>query len=229
MRTTGSISIIAALALASGAMGAGKRVVLGQLGQTTRAMGIHADTSNTSHVYWQVPEDQYLVIANHVNKTWDAVLLENGHRGYVRSDSIVLMPFQVTKSVEPGSVAAAGSREWVAQDALQYIGTPYVWGGNSLTAGVDCSGFVKDLYGKIGVDLPRTAAEQALVGKPIYRLEDLQPGDRLYFWENKRDKIGHTGLYIGGGYFVHSSMGHHGVATDYLSARWRKILVAARR
>ena len=77
--------------------------------------------------------------------------------------------------------------------------------------------------------LPRTAAEQALVGQPVCRLEDLQSGDRLYFWEKKRSKIGHTGLYLGNGYFVHSSSGNHGVATDYLTPRWRAILVAARR
>ena len=68
------------------------------------------------------------------------------------------------------------------------------------------------------------------MGQQITRLEDLQAGDRLYFWENKRGKIGHTGIYLGKGYFVHSSVGNHGVATDYLGSKnWLKILVAARR
>jgi len=68
------------------------------------------------------------------------------------------------------------------------------------------------------------------VGTPVTRLEDLQPGDRLYFWDAKRGMIGHTGIYLGGGYFVHSSRGHGGVNTDYLGQKkWLNILVAARR
>ena len=106
---------------------------------------------------------------------------------------------------------------------------PYKWGGNDILNGIDCSGFVKKLYGSIGVSLPRTAAEQVRVGQPVLRYEDLQPGDRLYFWSKSRKKIGHTGIYIGGCYFTHASSCHHGVATDYLSAKWRKMLVAARR
>ena len=82
----------------------------------------------------------------------------------------------------------------------------------------------------VGGTPPGPAAGQALVGKKTPRLEDLQSGDRLYFWENKRNKIGHTGIYLGNGYFVHSSRGHNGVATDYLGQqKWLKILVAARR
>jgi cell wall-associated NlpC family hydrolase len=104
-----------------------------------------------------------------------------------------------------------------------------------LTNGIDCSGFVQQLFGKIGVDLPRTAAEQAKVGKKIERLEDLQPGDRLYFWDKKRGKIGHTGIFLGffkdgGAYFIHSSTNNKGVDTDDLrSKKWLNMLVAARR
>jgi cell wall-associated NlpC family hydrolase len=129
-------------------------------------------------------------------------------------------------------VASRGgdARSKMADYSLKFQGTPYVWGGNDELNGIDCSGFVKKMYGKIGLSLPRTAAEQALVGKPIYNLEDLQKGDRLYFWDKKRGKIGHTGIYLGDGNFVHSSSGRGGVATDYLgSDRWLKILVAARR
>ncbi|MCG9894787.1 MAG: C40 family peptidase, partial [Fimbriimonadaceae bacterium] len=118
---------------------------------------------------------------------------------------------------------------------FNYIGTRYVWGGNSLTGGIDCSGFVKELYEGIGVNLPRTAREQARVGKPIERLEDLRAGDRLYFWDRRRGYIGHTGIFLGyhpdgGAYFIHSSSNNRGVATDDLrNPKWRNILVGARR
>ncbi len=219
----------ASLSLSGLSFGAAKVVILGRLGEATRKMGIHAWLSPNSHVYWTVSPEEYLVVNSSSNKDWLSVLLQNGHRGYVPKDSIVILPFNVTRQVDEGPVAGYGARYAAASDALQYLGTPYVWGGNSLRHGVDCSGFVKRLFGQIGIDLPRTAAEQALVGEPITRYEDLKVGDRLYFWDSKEGKIGHTGIYIGNGQFVHSSVNHHGVATDYLTPAWRKILVAARR
>jgi cell wall-associated NlpC family hydrolase len=115
--------------------------------------------------------------------------------------------------------------------ALKFQGTPYEWGGNDLVNGIDCSGFVKQVMkGTIGYNLPRTAAEQALVGTPIRRFEDLRPGDRLYFRMRSESKISHTGIYMGNWRFVHSSHGKGGVSTDSLTkASWRNMLVAARR
>jgi cell wall-associated NlpC family hydrolase len=87
------------------------------------------------------------------------------------------------------------------------------------------------MFGEVAhIQLPRTAAEQVKVGQPVRRLDELRAGDRLYFWDKKRGKVGHTGIYLGGGYFVHSSRSHNGVATDYLGSRtWLNMLVAARR
>ena len=149
--------------------------------------------------------------------------MSNGIYGYVRASKVAKLPQLVRQASGNASRAAA------AKKGLNYIGTPYVWGGDSITSGIDCSGFVKKLYGDIGINLPRTAAEQAKVGTRITRLEDLKAGDRLYFWEKKRATIGHTGLYLGNGYFVHSSRGHNGVNTDQLTEKWQRILVAARR
>ena len=215
------------------------KTVLGKLGQATERAAIYSSTRKGARVYYRVKPYEYLVIQETGSNNWYRVLLQNGAYGYVSSEKVAKLPYQVT-SERRGSRASGGSlstaarsasaSNFVARESLRYLGTPYKWGGEDMYNGVDCSGFVQNLYGKIGVSLPRTAAEQAGVGMAIHRLEDLQPGDRLYFWENKRGKIGHTGIYLGGGYFVHSSMGHHGVATDYLGAKkWLRILVAARR
>lgn len=222
---------------------AAPKVVIGKLGQVRTSSGIHVSMNDESATYWIAQPQQYLVLSHTKSKKWWGVLLQNGAIGYIPTYAVDALPFLVTRTagmkfasrvptVIPSGVSDGtnlAERTQVASYALNFIGTPYVWGGNSLRHGVDCSGFVKRLYGTIGFDLPRTAAEQALVGKPITRLEDLEPGDRLYFWEASHNKIGHTGLYIGNGYFVHSSVNHHGVATDYLTPAWRKILVAARR
>ena len=84
--------------------------------------------------------------------------------------------------------------------AKLYIGTPYVYGGTS-PAGFDCSGFVKYVYSKVGIELPRTSTGQANAGTYVTR-ENLQPGDIVCFGYGSY--IGHVGIYIGDGQFIHS-------------------------
>ena len=196
--------------------------VLGYLGQALESARIYSAPNSKSRVYYTAQQYQYLIV-NKYNENYHKVVMSNGVYGYTKATKVVMLPQPVRQSTNLSSRAAA------ARKGLNYIGTPYVWGGNDINGGIDCSGFVKKLYGDIGINLPRTAAEQAQVGTRITRYEDLKPGDRLYFWEKKRGTIGHTGLYLGNGYFVHSSRGHNGVNTDKLTEKWQRILVAARR
>lgn len=226
--------VLAVLTMLGSVVAHAEKKVLGKLGQATEKTPIYSSMSSKSRVYYRVKQYEYLVVTDSSRDNWMKVLLQNGRYGYVPADTIAKLPYEVTTEVQPRlSRSAMGnnsSRGWAAEKGLEFRGTPYVWGGNSLKGGIDCSGFVKQLFGQVGMSLPRTAAEQALVGQKIARLEDLKKGDRLYFWENKRQKIGHTGIYLGNGYFVHSSRGKNGVDTDYLgSPKWLKILVAARR
>jgi cell wall-associated NlpC family hydrolase len=212
-----------------------QKVVLGKLGQALAKSAIYSRPSGRAHVYYHVKPFEYLVLQPAKSATFYKVLLQNGSYGYIPMSQVAKLPYDVTAdrnapSSRDTSFLSSRSRGAMAQYAMQFKGTPYVWGGNDPTRGIDCSGFVKFLYGKIGLQLPRTAAEQVNVGQRIARLEDLQPGDRLYFWSYKRNKIGHTGVYLGNGYFVHSSVNHNGVDTDYLGTKkWLAILVAARR
>ncbi len=222
--------VLACAAIAADA----EKVVLGKLGQALRATKIYASANTRSRVYSKVKAYEYLVLRASNSKSWHRVLLQNGWCGYIRAETVAQLPYDVTMDAKPSSrgatLVASRSRAAVADYGQKFAGTPYKWGGNDPVRGIDCSAFVKFLYGQIGLDLPRTAAEQALVGTPIHRLEDLQSGDRLYFWSSKRGKIGHTGIYLGNGYFVHSSSSRGSVATDYLgSSQWLKSLVAARR
>jgi len=81
--------------------------------------------------------------------------------------------------------------------ALQYLGTPYVWGASGPGA-FDCSGFTMFVYAQVGVSLPHNAAAQYSYGTPVPR-DQLEPGDLVFF-----DGLGHVGLYIGNGSFVHA-------------------------
>lgn len=93
--------------------------------------------------------------------------------------------------------------EALVELAKQYIGTPYVYGGMS-PAGFDCSGFVKYCYGLMGVNLNRVAADQARNGYEV-SVDQMLPGDILCFSSSSGGSyIGHTGIYVGNGYFIHS-------------------------
>jgi cell wall-associated NlpC family hydrolase len=82
--------------------------------------------------------------------------------------------------------------------AMQYLGVPYQWGGASPATGFDCSGFVMYVYAQIGVSLPHQAAAQYGYGVYVSR-DQLQPGDLVFF-----NGLGHMGMYIGGGQFIHA-------------------------
>lgn len=221
--------LVALCALA--AVSAAEKVVLGKLGQTITATAIYQLPSTKSRVYYTAKQYEYLVINPAPDNRFVKVLMSNGAQGFVASDKIARLPYDaVTEKTRGGGALASRSRAAAANYSLKFTGTKYVWGGNDPVNGIDCSGFVKYLYGQIGINLPRTAAQQVKVGTPVTRYEDLQPGDRLYFWSSKRNCVGHTGIYLGNGYFNHSSTSRGGVATDHLSGSyWKKNLIAARR
>ncbi|MGK8486011.1 C40 family peptidase [Nocardia asiatica] len=95
-----------------------------------------------------------------------------------------------------GSVVEAPNEQaaTAVRSAIGAVGTPYVWGGNSPGAGLDCSGLTKYAYGEAGVDLPRLAAEQGNGATPV-SAGDLMPGD-LAIWD------GHVAMVIGNGQLV---------------------------
>ena len=97
--------------------------------------------------------------------------------------------------------------------ATAFLGAPYRWGGVSLR-GLDCSAFVKKIYGLFDVTLPRTAHEQAHVGTAVAR-EDMIEGDLVFF--NTKRSFGHVGIYIGNNEFVHASSGNRIVKIDNLN------------
>jgi cell wall-associated NlpC family hydrolase len=125
-------------------------------------------------------------------------------------------------STSDGSVAPPSQYTGVVGIAMRYLGVPYVWGGSS-PSGFDCSGLVAYAYGQMGVSLPHYTGALWNVGVAVSR-SDLQPGDLVFF-----DGLGHVGIYIGGGQFIHaphtgdvvkiSSLGESWYASTYVGAR----------
>jgi cell wall-associated NlpC family hydrolase len=106
--------------------------------------------------------------------------------------------------------------------AMQYLGTPYVYGGAS-PSGFDCSGFVMYVFAQIGVSLPHNAAAQYGYGTPVDRSQ-LQPGDLVFF-----NGLGHMGIYVGGGSFIHAPHTGDVVKISSMSGWYASSYVGARR
>jgi len=117
--------------------------------------------------------------------------------GYVASVYV-----DVNYGVRPVKIYTRGQE--ITVFARQFIGTPYVWGGASLTKGSDCSGFVYSVMKNFGVKLSRSSANQFNDGYEINKGE-LQPGDLVFFDTDGNGRISHVGIYIGGNEFIHSS------------------------
>lgn len=87
--------------------------------------------------------------------------------------------------------------------AKKFIGTPYVWGGNDLNKGVDCSGLVQQVFRHYGIELPRTTYEQIGEGSPV-GMKGLKPGDLVFFDTSSQSGADHVGIYLGGGRMIHT-------------------------
>lgn len=107
---------------------------------------------------------------------------------------------KVSVSVSSSGSSATGSR--IASYAQQFIGNPYRYGGNSLTSGIDCSGFTQQVMAKFGYSISRTSSSQSGDGRAV-STSNLRAGDLVFYGNG--GSIDHVALYIGGGQVVHAS------------------------
>jgi peptidoglycan hydrolase-like protein with peptidoglycan-binding domain len=118
----------------------------------------------------------------------------------------------------------SGRAARVAAMSTRYLGIRYRWGGASPSTGFDCSGFVMFLYARVGISLPHNAAAQYRYGRAVSR-GSLRRGDAVFF-----NGLGHVGLYLGGGRFIHASSSGDTVKISRLSESWyASTYVGARR
>jgi len=113
----------------------------------------------------------------------------------------------------------------------KYLGDPYVWGGNTPETGMDCSGYTKYVFKKVGITLPRTAYTQSKVGKAVNQ-DELEKGDLLFFLTDKKRNIPitHVGIYLGNDKFIHAASSKKGIIISSLSkSRYAKLFKGARR
>jgi len=115
-----------------------------------------------------------------------------------------VLPAELSKTLAATSTPADASTqgEAIVATARKYMGTPYVWGGET-PDGWDCSGFTRYVMNENGISIPRTADDQYAVGTPVNR-SDLQVGD-LVFFSTYKPGASHVGFYLGNNQFIHAS------------------------
>jgi cell wall-associated NlpC family hydrolase len=128
------------------------------------------------------------------------VLLPDGSRMLVKGSTI-----EPIRRGQAGKVTGAQ----LVKESRRFLGVPYLWGGIS-PAGFDCSGFMRTLYGRFGVYLPRDTKDQITAGVEVKR-DEIKAGDLIFF--NR-----HVGLAIDGNRIIHSSVGGGGVRINSLRA-----------
>ncbi len=201
------------------------------------SLNMRAEADGNSTVLKALP-DGYFLTVNGYKDGWIEVTDDSDTKGFVRAEYIAIKNGKkpsnaaTTAVITPieyhnnGPVQAADVIEY----SKQFIGTPYVWGGTSLTAGVDCSGFVYSVYNNFGIKLNRTSRDMFTQGTPIEK-EDLAPADLIFFNSGGDSAISHVAMYIGDGKYIHSTNGSgNGVVISSLDDAYSvKTYVGARR
>lgn len=143
-----------------------------------------------------------------------------GKNNMTTSPVVSPSPASTGKSLLPtstGSTPATGSEKGNAliATAKTYLGVPYVFGGESVTTGLDCSSFTQLVMKENGITLPRTAAEQYAMGTAVDKA-NLQVGDLIFFTTYKPG-ASHVGFYMGNDQFIHDSSAAKQVTISSLS------------
>lgn len=171
---------------------------------TASTLNIRSHPSTTGDVLGQIPQGQTAQITG-VNKGWLQVKY-NGVQGFVSPEYVEIVPGQAQDNAGASSVITY---------AKQFIGAPYRYGGSSPN-GFDCSGFTSYVYKHFGVNLSHSSRAQYGQVTKVSRSE-LQAGD-LVFFTNGGKSIGHVGIYVGGGQFIHSPSAGRSVCIESMSS-----------
>ena len=172
----------------------------------------------SDNVICTIPKYTQVWVIEDAGYGWGKVYY-NDRAGYVSLQYI-------TMGQAPQAPETVSAGQKIVEMAKQYLGTPYVYGGNGPKS-FDCSGFTKYIYGKYGITLNRTAASQLQHGYAVSKSE-LKPGDLVFF--KKGGSVNHVGIYVGDGKMIHASSPGDVVKYDtLLSGYYNTYYYAARR
>ncbi|MCH5269337.1 MAG: C40 family peptidase [Lachnospiraceae bacterium] len=168
------------------------------------ALKVRDEPSMDSAVLTQVPKGEELDVIE-VLEEWVMVSID-GDTAYVSAEYVTVeekLATAITMSELRYGQGVSDLRVDIVEYAKQFLGNRYVYGGTSLTNGVDCSGFTMAVYKHFGISLSHHSGSQAKEGTKI-TADQLQPGD-LVFYANSSGTINHVAMYIGNGQVIHAS------------------------
>ena len=188
----------------------------------TDVLNVRTEPSTDAKIWTQIVKDErYSVVAQldgWVQIELDSVDAEDGSetdKAYISTrDNNVEVRYALNEAIKfsPDEIAASNAaslRSRIVNYALQFVGNPYVWGGTSLTNGVDCSGFTMKVLQNFGVSLPHYSGSQAQMGKGI-KSSEMRPSD-LIFYAGSNGRVNHVAMYIGNGQVVHAASRKSGI------------------
>ncbi len=170
---------------------------------TTEVLRMRSSPSleNSDNIIGKLTLNQRITIQGEEGE-WYLVRTQNAVQGYAHQDYIRILDeeeLNMTKSMEQKSDADV---DQLIAYAKQFIGTPYRYGGTSLTKGIDCSSYTQQIYAPFGVTLNRSSRDQYLQGDYVDK-SALIPGDLLFY--GKSGRVSHVAIYIGDGQSIHAT------------------------
>ena len=191
-------------------------------------VNMRAKPNTTSEVLGSYSKNTVMTVIG-INNGWYKVK-HDSKTGYIRSDFMEIIGGQNTSSSSSSSSVSSSSStstapaanltvgQKIADFALGFVGSRYVYGGTSPT-GFDCSGLVYYTYRNFGYKLTRNASGQYRDNGVRVQRSELAPGD-LVFFSRHGNGITHVGIYIGGNEFVHASSPSVGVVVSRLDSSY---------
>lgn len=186
----------------------------------TTAVNVRKESNTSSAIVATLRKDASVTRTGVVNNGWSRVSY-NGESAYIHSD------YLTTTNPNPGSdpsgsgSGSSGIDGVTGQDivayAKQWVGYPYVWGGNNLSTGVDCSGFTQQVYLHFGITLNRIADAQKQNGIRISSVSEAKAGDLFFYGSSSY--ADHVAIYMGDGNVVHASSPTVGIIISPISYR----------
>ena len=196
---------------------------------TTDVLNVRVEPNTDSKIWTQIVKDERYPVVDQqdgwVQIDLGSVDAEDGsqdgdEKAYISTrDNNVEVRYALNEAIKftpakdsSSGASSDGSGSSTKQSALQFVGNRYVWGGTSLTNGVDCSGFTMRVMEKFGVSLPHYSGSQAQMGKKVTSAT-MKPGD-LIFYAGSNGKVNHVAIYIGNGRIVHAASRRSGIKTS---------------
>ena len=181
-------------------------------------LNVRQEPNTDSTILTQIIAGSLYEVIEETNDEWLKIVISSEIEGYVAREFVTYdyaledaVAFSETPVEEEPTINPV--RLEIVNNAMQYLGGTYVWGGTELGVGVDCSGFMLRIFEQYGYNLPRTSYWQVNCGTEV-SFEDMQPGDLIFYWNNNLGRVGHVALYLGNNLIIHAASEQRGIVID---------------